>query len=186
MHSCQFMAAKLQKSVATCNSILLQDSVTLPHMETVGDRVRAARSEKGWTMDQLARAIGKKESYISELERGGIRRGSQLPRIASALDVPLKWLESGQGPRTFDMDLPPVDLADLDAAFDARQQRPFGSVRDARPLYGASEATLAAIELLSLPPAERAALVAGNAALVAGIELLETHAMEALRQRKSA
>lgn len=97
MHMRQFITEKLQKSVVKRNSILLQDSVTLPPMETVGDRVRAAREARDLTMKQLARLIGKNESYISELERGGIRRGSQLHRIAEVLGAPLAWIESGAG-----------------------------------------------------------------------------------------
>ena len=51
----QVMAPKLQNSVVQCNSILLQDSVTVPPMDTtVGDRVRMARQAKGLTMNELA------------------------------------------------------------------------------------------------------------------------------------
>lgn len=81
-----------------CNSILLQGSVTLLAMETIGDRIRTEREAKGITRAELAKAIGAKgESYISELELGGIKKGGRLHLIAQALGVTVGWLETGKG-----------------------------------------------------------------------------------------
>ena len=192
----QVMAPKLQNSVAQRNSILLQDSVTVPPMDTtVGDRVRMARQAKGLTMNELAKAIGKKESYISELERGGIKRGSQLYRIADVLGAPLSWLESGTGNAEYVLGLVKATESDAYKALMTASTRTGSSVSEPRnesvwDFYGefqmAPPETRAAVELLLLPRADRAALIGPMPALVAGIELLEAHAAHALRKRKSA
>ncbi len=48
--------------------------------------------------DDLARKIGKKYSYIAELERPeGMKSSTKLHAIASALSVTVSWLETGKG-----------------------------------------------------------------------------------------
>ncbi len=162
---------------------------------TVGDRVRMARQAKGLTMNELAKAIGKKESYISELERGGIKRGSQLYRIADVLGAPLSWLESGTGNAEFVLGLIKATESDAYKALMSASNRSGYRVSEgghdrASDFYGAFQMatpeTRAAVELLLLPKAERAALIGVMPALVAGVELLEAHAAHALRKRKSA
>ena len=162
---------------------------------TVGDRVRMARQAKGLTMNELAKAIGKKESYISELERGGIKRGSQLYRIADVLGAPLSWLESGTGNAEFVLGLIKATESDAYKALMSASNRSGYRVSEgghdpASDFYGAfqmaTQETRAAVELLLLPKAERAALIGVMPALVAGVELLEAHAAHALRKRKSA
>ena len=49
-----------------------------------------------------------------------------------------------------------------------------------------SARTRAAVDLLLLPESERAAAIAGDSALVAGVALIEEHAADALRKRKTA
>ena len=143
-------------------------------MMTVGDRVRAARQAKGLTMKDLARAIGKNESYISELERGGIKRGSHLHRIADVLGIPLHWLETGTGPTV---------LGGRQRVSEVATAYPSADLLAA---YRCSSArTRAAVDLLLLPEAERAAAIGGDSALVAGIALIEEHAADALRKRKT-
>ena len=127
-------------------------------MMTVGDRVRAARQAKGLTMKDLARAIGKNESYISELERGGIKRGSHLHRIADVLGIPLHWLETGTGPTV---------LGGRQRVSEVATAYPSADLLAA---YRCSSArTRAAVDLLLLPESERAAAIAGDSALVAGV-----------------
>ena len=50
----------------------------------------------------------------------------------------------------------------------------------------ASARTRAAVDLLLLPEAERAAAIAGDSSLVAGVALIEENAAAALRKRKTA
>lgn len=67
-------------------------------METIGERVRRVREDLGISRADLAKQIGAKgESYISELELGGIKKGGRLHQIADALGVSVKWLETGKG-----------------------------------------------------------------------------------------
>lgn len=96
----QSMPATLQISVGGVNSYLWQDSVSLPDMTTVGERVKAEREAKGISRAELAKRIGAKgESYISELELGGIKKGGRLHRIAEELGLNVHWLETGKGPQ---------------------------------------------------------------------------------------
>ena len=171
----QSMASNLQNPVVHCNSILLQGSVTVHAMMTVGDRVRAARQAKVLTMKDLARAIGKNESYISELERGGIKRGSHLHRIADVLGIPLHWLETGTGPTV---------LGGRQRVSEVATAYPSADLLAAYRC--ASARTRAAVDLLLLPESERAAAIGGDSALVAGVALIEEHAADALRKRKTA
>jgi transcriptional regulator with XRE-family HTH domain len=56
----------------------------------IGLRVKAARTDKGLTQDQLAAALGKAVETISNIERGQALTGlATLERIAVLLDVPL-------------------------------------------------------------------------------------------------
>jgi len=56
-------------------------------MMNVGARVRQEREAQKMSRDELARRIGKKYSYIAELERGGMKGSTKLHAIASALGV---------------------------------------------------------------------------------------------------
>lgn len=66
-------------------------------MKSVGERVRQARQEKGWSGEQLAIAAGyKTQSGIANLEnRGGGQGGRSLGKIAKALNVSPTWLRDG-------------------------------------------------------------------------------------------
>lgn len=61
--------------------------------EIFGRNVRLARTQKGWTQEQLAFEADVKRSYISEIESG--KRNPSLDvveKIAKALDVKLGLL----------------------------------------------------------------------------------------------
>ncbi len=61
--------------------------------KTLGERVRAIRKQKQWSMHQLAERIGTTHSYISQLERGQIRPGIDLVmRLAEAFGVSIDHL----------------------------------------------------------------------------------------------
>lgn len=70
-------------------------------METVGERVRREREAQGMSRDELGRRIGKKYSYIAELERPeGMKGSTKLHSIAQALGVSASWLETGKGSKS--------------------------------------------------------------------------------------
>lgn len=66
-------------------------------METVGSRVKRARTLRGVSRTELARLTGIGYSTISELERGGMQTTTKLRVMADALQVSLRWLETGEG-----------------------------------------------------------------------------------------
>jgi transcriptional regulator with XRE-family HTH domain len=72
--------------------------------ETVGDRIRRYRIERGISQDQLARQIDRSQAYISDLEQG--RASSPVVEsvccVARALNIPVASL------------LPPEELPPLE------------------------------------------------------------------------
>lgn len=77
--------------------------VELAGMETVGDRIRWARKQKGWNQQVLAEACGwEHQSRISGYERIGKPGGREpsledLAAMATALGVSQSWLATGEG-----------------------------------------------------------------------------------------
>lgn len=67
-------------------------------MDTFGQRVRQARTHRGWTQKELAQASGLTQSAIGNYESGQRAQptGSALLRLADALDVPAQWLSTGE------------------------------------------------------------------------------------------
>ncbi|KFB68881.1 XRE family transcriptional regulator [Candidatus Accumulibacter vicinus] len=69
-------------------------------MNTLAERLREARSAKGWSKAELMRRAGlRSASTLSEMENGEIHDSPQLPAIADALGVEVLWLQQGRGPR---------------------------------------------------------------------------------------
>lgn len=68
-------------------------------MDTIGQRIRDARTARKLTQSGLARAVDITESQtVSNWERGVQRPGLQtVDRIAAALDVSPAWLLTGEG-----------------------------------------------------------------------------------------
>lgn len=98
MRSFQFMPVILQKPVGRCQQPSVPECDETSGMETIGDRVRRIREAQGRSRAWLAEQIGAKgESYVSELELGGIKKGGRLHKIAAALGVPVAYLETGKG-----------------------------------------------------------------------------------------
>lgn len=139
-------------------------------MESVGERVRKEREAQGMSRAALAKAIGAKgESYISELELGGIKKGSKLHLIAQTLGVELDWLETGRGPK--------------------RKPDPVGQEESKvtwLTYMQASAATRAAIDILLLPASERETVCRDFPHLVTGVSLIEEWALGAIAARKTA
>lgn len=69
-------------------------------MEGIGSRIRAARTELGWSQLRLADEAGVTQSAIGNLEAGWRQRPRELLAIAQALRVRPGWLETGQGIRS--------------------------------------------------------------------------------------
>jgi transcriptional regulator with XRE-family HTH domain len=69
------------------------------NLDTVGDRLRSARKARSLKQGELAKLSGVGQSVISKLETGNLVRGSHVPRLAEALRVHVRWLDTGEGPR---------------------------------------------------------------------------------------
>lgn len=91
-------------------------------METIGSRVKRARALRNYTRQQLHIRSGVGYSTISELERGGMQTSTKLRVLADALNVSLRWLETGKG----DME---EDLGGSAASAIAEIETPPGYVR---------------------------------------------------------
>ena len=66
--------------------------------QTLGDRLRAARSARGLTKTSLARQAGLSHSHIVRLEKNAARASRfVLEELARVLDVRRAWLETGEG-----------------------------------------------------------------------------------------
>lgn len=66
-------------------------------MTTIGERVRARRTEMGLAQEALAQAVGCSVKTISRYERGEQkpRRGEHMEALTRALGVTESWLEYG-------------------------------------------------------------------------------------------
>ncbi len=62
-------------------------------MDTLADRVRAARLEAGLSQAELADRIGKKQQTIGKIEKGLTLNPKFLVEIADALNVSPHWLK---------------------------------------------------------------------------------------------
>ena len=65
---------------------------------TIGTKIRALRSEKGYTLDELAELAESSKSYIWELENKDPPRPSaeKLAKIAKALGVTMEYFIDNQ------------------------------------------------------------------------------------------
>jgi len=66
-------------------------------LDTLGRRVAHARKQRKMTQAGLAKASGLKQPDISKIELGLILKTTGIARLAGALQVPVAWLEEGQG-----------------------------------------------------------------------------------------
>ena len=65
--------------------------------QDIGERIRSARQELGWTQDQLAVAVGVSRSAVAQWETG--RAGqvtTNLTRVAGALGIGVEHLMYGR------------------------------------------------------------------------------------------
>ena len=87
-------------------------------METIGDRIKAVRKERGYNQTQLAKKAGSAQSTISMLERGERTERPDIIGIAHALGVDAYWLKTGKGQRATGVEVSPLSQ-DQQALIDA-------------------------------------------------------------------
>lgn len=66
-------------------------------MDTIGERIRLVRTEKGVSRKALAKATRIAYTTLSDLELGRSKSTTALHRVASELGVSAPWLETGKG-----------------------------------------------------------------------------------------
>lgn len=81
-------------------------------VESLGQRIRALRTGKGLSQDELARVTERSRQHVFQVERGDIRhlRGETLKRYAQALGVSERYLETGHELPPRGEDWPPLDV----------------------------------------------------------------------------
>lgn len=79
---------------------------------SIGERIRQARKDRGYTQAELAAAVGITRGACGQWERGYTTPSvDHLVRIAVTLTIRFEWLATGRGDREYDpsvRDLPPV------------------------------------------------------------------------------
>lgn len=65
-------------------------------MSNFAFRVIKARTDKGWSQEDLAKQSGMSVDAIEYIESGQARFGRKYPQLADALGVSLDWLATGQ------------------------------------------------------------------------------------------
>ena len=66
-------------------------------MNKISDRLKEARSRRGWNQVQLALAAGVSPGTIGNIESGARQAKGSLPQIAKALGISHDWLANGEG-----------------------------------------------------------------------------------------
>ena len=67
----------------------------VPSQETLADRLRRARKQKGWSQEFLAQRADTSQAVIQKIENGKSLRPRNIEHIAEALDVRPAWLMFG-------------------------------------------------------------------------------------------
>lgn len=70
-------------------------------MDTLAQRLRAARTKANLTQEQLAKRSGVKQPDISKIERGEIVKTTAIPALARETSCDADWLELGIGEPDF-------------------------------------------------------------------------------------
>ncbi len=83
---------------------------------TIGDRIKQARAARGMSRPELAEAARIKYPTLAGIENNDQAGTTQLPQLAAALRVNIRWLQSGKGPRDIGVEEDPAgDWADIRA-----------------------------------------------------------------------
>lgn len=152
--------------------------------EAMRKAIRAAIEQSGHTHAYIAAELDVTEQAITGWLRTGRIDKRRLPALARITGVPLSTFmpDAGNGAGwRVESEAPPP--------YGDRSQPP-GRTSPAQTLWAAysqaSPEAQHAVDLLLLDPESRSQVTEGNPALVAGIELLELHAAQALATRQSA
>jgi transcriptional regulator with XRE-family HTH domain len=84
-----------------------QNQMQAQFPETEMSRLRLARKNAGWTLQELANKTGYSVSTISTLEKRGLGSTRLLLRIVEVLLINTKWLKQGEEPMFLRGDPPP-------------------------------------------------------------------------------
>ncbi len=68
--------------------------------DSLGQRMRLRRQQKGWTQEQLARQAGTNQAVIQKIENGKSLRPRKINEIAEVLGVNPAWLMFGDEAET--------------------------------------------------------------------------------------
>lgn len=81
--------------------MLIRELSTMNRMNTIGQRIRAAREAVELDQVQLAKRVGTTKSAVSQWESGATKnvRPDNLLRVADVTGVSIRWLITGTGPR---------------------------------------------------------------------------------------
>lgn len=91
--------------------ILSGDSEKWQSMQTLAERVRRARAQRGISQQTLANTVGVQRSAVAQWERtaGSHPSMEHLIAISVATGVRLEWLGTGRGPMHCDATVPALD-----------------------------------------------------------------------------
>lgn len=76
--------------------VIRYQSVTVPFMGTIGDRIRKLRKAKKMTQPVLAKLIGIDQSTLSDIERGAGFSAETLMRLADELETTAEFIMRGR------------------------------------------------------------------------------------------
>jgi transcriptional regulator with XRE-family HTH domain len=76
------------------------------------DRLRHARTLRGYTQAELARLAGLSQSAVASYESGERKSSRGLFKLAAALRIEAQWLDTGKGPMERTVDLYANVMAD--------------------------------------------------------------------------
>lgn len=84
-------------------------------MQRIGERIKAKRTQLGWTQDDLASKAGVSKGFLSDLERNNRRISApKLLDIAGVLGLSLDYLMKGSSERDTQKDVEvPASLAEF-------------------------------------------------------------------------
>lgn len=99
-------------------------------METIGNRIAAARASKGWSQKQLAAALGCAPEQVSMWEAGRrTPRPKAVALLAATLGRTYDWLLLGVNPRQADVVMEPPGTYSADGDLTPAQRIVLRTIR---------------------------------------------------------
>ena len=93
---------------------------------TLGERVRALRKNKGWSVKDLAEAARLSAWHIERVERGINKTPASIPALSKAFGVDPIWLASGVESLDMPVYNPAARALDVQREWEADMQRAAG------------------------------------------------------------